>query len=176
MRTMTSLILLLKGPRWQRSWVHHGAHLGPVSLRWAPCWPHKPCYQGKVSCFNHALITLLNNQSAIKHCVIIWQQRMQSLIASFMVPTWDPPGADRTHVCHYWFRSWLVAMITASHYLNHWWFIVSWTLSKKDWRKLFKIQNVSLKKMHLKHCLLKVSAQWGWMMHISVSKLDHYCF
>ena len=24
----------------------HGAHLGPVGPRWAPCWPHKPCYQG----------------------------------------------------------------------------------------------------------------------------------
>ena len=23
-----------------------GAHLGPVGPRWAPCWPHKPCYQG----------------------------------------------------------------------------------------------------------------------------------
>ena len=24
----------------------HGAHLGPVDPRWAPCWPHKLCYQG----------------------------------------------------------------------------------------------------------------------------------
>ena len=24
----------------------HGAHLGPVDLRWAPCWPHELCYQG----------------------------------------------------------------------------------------------------------------------------------
>ena len=22
------------------------AHLGPVGPRWAPCWPHGPCYQG----------------------------------------------------------------------------------------------------------------------------------
>ena len=29
------------------SWSHHGAHLGPVGPRWAPCWPHQPCYQGK---------------------------------------------------------------------------------------------------------------------------------
>ena len=27
-------------------WGQHGAHLGPVGLRWAPCWPHEPCYQG----------------------------------------------------------------------------------------------------------------------------------
>ena len=25
---------------------NHGAHLGPVGPSWAPCWPHKPCYQG----------------------------------------------------------------------------------------------------------------------------------
>ena len=28
------------------SWSQHGAHLGPVGPRWAPCWPHEPCYQG----------------------------------------------------------------------------------------------------------------------------------
>ena len=24
----------------------HGAHLGPTRPRWAPCWPHEPCYLG----------------------------------------------------------------------------------------------------------------------------------
>ena len=33
-------------PREQSSWGQHGAHLGPVGPRWAPCWPHEPCYQG----------------------------------------------------------------------------------------------------------------------------------
>ena len=33
------------GPLWS-SWGQHGAHLGPVGPRWAPCWPHEPCYQG----------------------------------------------------------------------------------------------------------------------------------
>ena len=28
------------------SWGQHVAHLGPGGPRWAPCWPHKPCYQG----------------------------------------------------------------------------------------------------------------------------------
>ena len=28
------------------TWGQHGAHLGPVGPRWAPCWPHEPCYQG----------------------------------------------------------------------------------------------------------------------------------
>ena len=37
----------------------HGAHLGPTSPRWAPCWPHELCYLG---CFDkdpvhrHALL------------------------------------------------------------------------------------------------------------------------
>ena len=22
----------------------HGAHQGPTGPRWAPCWPHEPCY------------------------------------------------------------------------------------------------------------------------------------
>ena len=30
----------------QSSWGQHGAHLGPVGPRWAPCWSHEPCYQG----------------------------------------------------------------------------------------------------------------------------------
>ena len=29
----------------QSSWGQHGAHLSPVGPRWAPCWPHYPCYQ-----------------------------------------------------------------------------------------------------------------------------------
>ena len=33
-------------PREQRSWGQYGAHLGPLGPRWAPCWPHEPCYQG----------------------------------------------------------------------------------------------------------------------------------
>ena len=33
-------------PRKQSSCGQHGAHLGPVGPRWAPCWPHEPCYQG----------------------------------------------------------------------------------------------------------------------------------
>ena len=33
-------------PRWQFSCGPHGAQLGPVGPRWAPCWPHESCYQG----------------------------------------------------------------------------------------------------------------------------------
>ena len=35
-----------KHPREQFSCGPHGAHLGAVGPRWAPCWPHESCYQG----------------------------------------------------------------------------------------------------------------------------------
>ena len=40
-------------PSLQSTWGQHGAHLGPVGRRWAPCWPHEPCYQG---CYNAKVI------------------------------------------------------------------------------------------------------------------------
>ena len=38
------------------------------------------------------------------------------------------------HICvsklyHHWFKWWLVVCLATTHYLNHWWFIVNWTLS-----------------------------------------------
>ena len=39
-------------PRWQVLWCKHASsrppppYLGPVGPKWAPCWPHEPCYQG----------------------------------------------------------------------------------------------------------------------------------
>ena len=35
---------------WDNSspWGQHGAHLGPVDPRWAPYWPHEPCYLGSL--------------------------------------------------------------------------------------------------------------------------------
>ena len=35
----TSLIARFMGPTW-------GQHLGLTGPRWAPCWPHEPCYLG----------------------------------------------------------------------------------------------------------------------------------
>ena len=37
-RYMTAQIAKCMGPT-------YGAHLGPVGPRWAPYWPHEPCYQ-----------------------------------------------------------------------------------------------------------------------------------
>ena len=41
-----AIVILNDYPRSQSSWGQHGAHLGSVGPRWAPCWPHEPCYQG----------------------------------------------------------------------------------------------------------------------------------
>ena len=41
----------------------HGAHLGPVGPRWAPCWPHEPCYKGSApicECTVWSRLTIIN--------------------------------------------------------------------------------------------------------------------
>ena len=43
MRCLLSFAIIIREQSW---WAQHGAHLGPVSRRWAPCRPHEPCYQG----------------------------------------------------------------------------------------------------------------------------------
>ena len=44
-------------PRYQGSLGQHGAHLGPVCPRWAPCWPHEPCYQGFQTTYHELMDT-----------------------------------------------------------------------------------------------------------------------
>ena len=54
----------------------HGAHLGPVGPRWAPCWPHGPCYQGILTTdmevfteLNHPVV--IKRQCEPRHALII---------------------------------------------------------------------------------------------------------
>ena len=37
---------IIVSPWLQGSWGQHGAHLGPIGPKWAPCWPHEPWYLG----------------------------------------------------------------------------------------------------------------------------------
>ena len=79
-------------PRYQGSWGQHGAHLGPVGPRWAPCWSHKPCYQGCPSrCFMHVL------PMESRHCKYHHPHRL----SSFVLPAVCGPGVgDRSPPCH----------------------------------------------------------------------------
>ena len=42
----------------------HGAHLGPKGPRWAPCWPHEPCYLGWLMLLVGTLICAAQNISS----------------------------------------------------------------------------------------------------------------
>ena len=65
-------------PRKQSSWGQHGAHLGSVGPRWAPCWPPEPCYLG----WNHLtpcmLLKSLRSVKAISaiQTPILWHQHI----------------------------------------------------------------------------------------------------
>ena len=50
--------LLLNIPWWQGSWGQHGAHLGPTGPRWAPCWPHGPCYLANLTNLNAHILRI----------------------------------------------------------------------------------------------------------------------
>ena len=43
----------------------HGADMGPtggpVGPRWAPCWPHEPCYQGCYFVVSYDVIVYTND-------------------------------------------------------------------------------------------------------------------
>ena len=47
--------------------AHIWTHLGPTGLRWVPCWPREPCYQGKHVC---AYIYKRMNNMRVFICII----------------------------------------------------------------------------------------------------------
>ena len=74
--------ILVSYPRWQGSWGQYGAHLGPVGPRWAPCWPHEPCYKG-CSLYTYFLVLRPN----ARHKRERWSRTMQ-WIWERMLKTW----------------------------------------------------------------------------------------
>ena len=56
----------------------HGAHLGPVSPRWAPCFPHEPCYQGTYKTENRVHQTVSDRQQLTTKshvcCDLFWHR------------------------------------------------------------------------------------------------------
>ena len=61
----------------------HGACMGPPGPRWAPCWPHEPCYHGTFRCLNHHSSsmrhTLLQSRSGYGPSVLTSTPRPQAL-------------------------------------------------------------------------------------------------
>ena len=64
-RIRTSQIARFMGPTW--------AHLGPVSPRWAPCWPHEPCYQRWWPCRAHQDINTILVSFVLSGCKLPWE-------------------------------------------------------------------------------------------------------
>ena len=54
-----------------RFMAQHGAHLGPTGPRWAPCWPHAPCYLRKLISFEGISHTKTTKHALIKHGHVI---------------------------------------------------------------------------------------------------------
>ena len=65
-RHITSQIARLMGS----TWGPPGAHLGPASPRWAPCWPHKSCYQGWLRPTLLAVSWAVISCPKVGHCIL----------------------------------------------------------------------------------------------------------
>ena len=56
----------------------HGTNMGPTWILsapgWAPCWPHKPCYQGLSIICGRTVINhiILSNRKSRDHCLTWW--------------------------------------------------------------------------------------------------------
>ena len=56
----------------------------------------------------------------------------------------------RRYTNHHWFRWWLVTWTAPSHYLNHCWNIVNWTLGNKLQWNFNLNSNIFIQEIHLK--------------------------
>ena len=75
-----------KVPRLQSLWGQHGAHLDPVGPRWAPCWPHEPCYQ--VRYWEHG-------------CIIVYYKDGDNADNSYHYFIIHPKTMAKTHASHF---------------------------------------------------------------------------
>ena len=63
----------------------HGAHLGPVGPRRAPCWPHEPCYQGTVACWSAVLwVEIAGPLLYLHYSICLWKNYTSSSNISSM--------------------------------------------------------------------------------------------
>ena len=69
----------------------HSAQVGP---RWAPCWPHESCYQGRMSTVHHDMPHFLP-----AHSTCLTDGDPDSKVhGANMGPTWVLPAPDGPHV------------------------------------------------------------------------------
>ena len=77
-----------KGVTVTMPWGQQGPQLGPTGPRWAPCWPHKPCYLGRhrnyvflrVTAHNKTLRQRLGGRRPVDFfcytkCYVLWEER-----------------------------------------------------------------------------------------------------
>ena len=89
------------GPTWVLS-ASHGAHLGPVSPRWAPCWPHEPCYQGMIKKTSHGIDLALPKYLDFSVRRVEWCQVMGYSFCVNIVLEHEPGRKPQLH----WDRDW----------------------------------------------------------------------
>ena len=78
--------------------AQHGAHLGPVGPKWAPCWPHEACYQEYYE--SHFM--------RVKH-IRIYHRKVH---VAHMGPTWFLSAPGRPHVGPMKPAIWVVIMVS----------------------------------------------------------------
>ena len=108
-------------PKEQRSWGQHGAHLGPVGPRLAPCRPHEPCHQSllettpktvnlsSMTTFNGAKPHLRRNTSGMRQladvimtvaAAPIWPQAFSNLHTDSSMTTVSHESCYLLHILH----------------------------------------------------------------------------
>ena len=104
----------------QSSWGQHGAHLGPVGPRWAPCWPHEPCYRDPCET-THVLLVKLMIASKMHGLPLLQKARP----AEHMITSWQIQGRNK----NLWYIVWIIDCMTS--YLHISWLncvLVRWDL------------------------------------------------
>ena len=79
----------------QSSWGPHGAHLGPVGPRWAPCWPHEPCYRGRR--YSGNLLFDVRKWTSSHTFSIIWYCLSMKRCSAYVLTPWIITRAIRLY-------------------------------------------------------------------------------
>ena len=109
-RFTIDLIARFMGP----TWGLHGAHLRPTGPRWAPCWPHDPCYLGFSFTFNGKFVWLQFYFWILTISFIIQVQWKFRIVAIQFFFIWSPQILAHTAQLSWHMKTFVV--ITALHF------------------------------------------------------------